>query len=359
VKTSENPCLNNDLRDLRELRGENETSNGLEKLLTPNSSPRVKLDAPVILSVTGSVNSFTVNWSAVAGAYSYTVAYSQDPTFATGAQTGIVNAPLTSYTVPGREADTLYYVRVKSYPNLPGPDTGSDYSGVQAVRTLLQMPGTAPEGDDSNVTLLQNWLNNQKNEFANIAALVPELDETDLNSTQRRRLNGSGSSRWGFINKTVDLSLEFPQFWPRVRDSEVLNERVLEIEVLRNLLVWLRYVNRVIGDLLLLAGNDAMFRASLYYGLAREGARKRNGEAVQVYNMLRPFWTNRRKKSGEPTQKKVISKAKGLQNGTLDGSLLIDRESDTVTKGDMLVVDGTYPAKPHVEVKETLSETVE
>jgi hypothetical protein len=350
VKSSENPCLNNDLRDLRGLRGENKT-------LAPRPStldPRVKLNAPTILSVLGTADSFTLTWSAVPSAYSYTVQYSQDATFSTGAQTGIVNAPLTSYTVGGRKSNKTYYVRVKSYPNLPGNDTASDYSGVQAVRTLLQMPGTAPEGDDSTASQLQNWLDNLESEFGDMTSLVPELGNTWLNTMDRRRLLGSGIKRYGLIEKVVEVSGQFPQFWPPAGEGKSeLDEFVSRIDVLRNLLVWLRMATRVVGDLLLIAGNDAFRVSGVYYGTVRENARRRNPDAVQLYQMLRQFWKRPRRNSGSPTQRQLLSHARDVVKGKRDGEFFAKNESDTVTKGRRIAVDKTYPKKRGVNVKET------
>jgi hypothetical protein len=359
VKTSENPCSNNDLRDLRGLRGERECR-GETETLVPHPSPldpRVKLGVPMILSVTGMVNSFTLTWGAVANAYSYTVQYSQDPTFATGAQTGIANAPSTSYTVPGREPDTLYYVRVKSYPNLPGDDTASDYSGTQSVRTLLLMPGTTPGGNDNNASQLQNWFANLESELENMQTLVPDLGRVELDTTGRKRLNGSGSSRWGFIEKVLDLSLDFPQFWPGITDSDALGERVEEIEVLRNLLVWFRKATRMVGDLLLLVGDDAFRIAGGYYAASRDGARRRNPDAVQVFNMLRTFWKFQRRITGQ-TKKKALSHAKEVADGKRDGSVTFFNEKDQIIEGDRGFVDDSYPKGrgPRSEERETLEE---
>jgi hypothetical protein len=58
--------------------------------------------------------------------------------------------------VPDREPETTYYVRVKSYPTLPGNDTASNYSAAQAIRTLAA--DGLPGGGDNVVSSLQNWL---------------------------------------------------------------------------------------------------------------------------------------------------------------------------------------------------------
>jgi uncharacterized membrane protein len=285
------------------------------------------------------------------------VQYSQDPTFASGAQTGIVNAPGTTYTVPGREADTLYYVRVKSYPNLPGDDTASDYSGIQAIRTLSQMPGTAPDGDDSVAGQLQNWLDSLESELGNMTSLVPELDLAGMNATDRRRLRGSGASRWGYIGKVSDVAVQFPQFWPNATDAADLDERIREIEVLRNLLLWFRMATRLIGDVMLIVGDDALRLCGEYYGMVRERARRKDREAVQVWQMLRAFWRHQRRVSAQ-TKRKALSHAKEVADGKRNGGVSFYHEEDQMIEGDSGFVDDSYPAKPRAVAKETVTEEV-
>jgi hypothetical protein len=50
---------------------------------------------------------------------------------------------------------------------------------------------------------------------------------------------------------------------------EEMSEYVREIDVLRNLLIWSQFCSRVVGDLLLIAGNDAFRLAGSYYTTAR------------------------------------------------------------------------------------------
>jgi hypothetical protein len=306
------------------------------------TSPRVQLDAPTILSVLGTANSFTVTWSAVPEAYSYTVQYSKDPMFATGAQTGIVNAPLTSYTVAGREPDTIYYVRVKSYPNLPGDDTASDYSTAQSVRTLSLGSGGSTNVDV--VKQLQGWLNNQQAMNAVIMHDIPQLAGATLSTLERRRLMGSGVKRYGYIDKVSDTASAYSQFWPAdVVELDVLKEKLREIEVLRNLAVLFRWLTRVCEDRFLIVSDEAFQLANAYYGSVRIAARRKAPEAEQVFQLLRSFWNRPRKSSGDPTQKKVVSKVKALQNGTLQGEMLVKNVNDTIIEGDKLVLDYTYP----------------
>jgi hypothetical protein len=319
----------------------------------------------VITGVAATANSFTVNWSTVPAAYSYTVQYSQDPTFATNSQTGIVNAPLKSYTVTGREADTQYYVRVKSYPNLPGDDTASDYSASQSIRTLSSSTTTIPPGDGNVVNSFHTWLLMLQSMTQSFYGELPQLENTVLTPRERRRLLGSGVRRYGFIDKVSDTALVYSQFCPAyVFDSEALKGMMREIEVFRNILIWLRYMDRVVTDLLLLKGNEAFRMANAYYTSVRAAARNNVPEAMQVFQMLESYWNLRRRNPNgngnlEPTQKKAISNAKAIQRGKKRGMVVFKNEGDTVIKGKKTTTVETEPNTPKVVLKETVTEKVE
>jgi len=225
-----------------------------------------------------------------------------------------------------------------------------------------------PNGNNT-ATFLQTWLEEQHVMFENFAELLPQLETTELNTADRRRLNGSGVRRYGFIEKTADIAGEFPQIWPGlVNDNGKLKELVGEIEVLRNLFVWFRYLSRVVQDLLLIAGDDAFRLSGAYYTAARDGARRKNPEAQQVYDMLRSFWRKPRRTSTEqtgnvagrsptgnvvgrsPTERELRRDFNALMRGSKDGQITIRNESDGIIKGEKVVIDNVMP-KPRGGVK--------
>jgi hypothetical protein len=205
--------------------------------------------------------------------------------------------------------------------------------------------------DDGIADDLQNWLNTLQAGFQNVAALVPQLETTGLDATERRRLLGSGVRRYGFIDKVSDTAEVYPQFWPAFGASrEELKTMLRDIEVLRNLLVWFRYASRVVQDLLLIEGNEAFRAAGAYYTTARDGARRKNPEAAQVYDMLKLFWHRPRRTSDEPTIPELERDVRALLRGSKDGQVTVSNESDRVIKGKKVVIDNTQ-RKPRGGVK--------
>ena len=332
--------------------------------------PRANLPAPVLGDVVANgPNSITIHWGSVANASAYIVSVADNSAF-DEANLFSAGPAATSWTVNGLEPNTTYYVRVRA--NGSGDYGNSAYSASKSITTTGvggggggETPGGGGGGGNGNgsgdtdfvVDELQSWLEQEKALFENIAALIPQLNKTSLDGPERRRLLGSGVRRYGFIEKVFEVSSDYPQFWPGFGDGrEEMSGYVQEIDVLRNLLIWFRFATRLVQDLLLITGNDAFRIAGAYYVLARDGARRGNPEAVQVYNMLRLFWKRRRRAMAEPTEKEMLRDFKGLMHGTKDGDITLANESDRLVRGKKAILDNTFPAKQRASAKFTEEE---
>ncbi|MCL2118668.1 MAG: fibronectin type III domain-containing protein [Planctomycetaceae bacterium] len=315
----------------------------------PKAGP--PLTTPVIENMTAIGSSFMrVSWSPVTNASGYLLRYSTDETFTTNVDAVTTDVSVTEATLNGLQANTTYYVSVKAIGS--GIYLDSPFSTVQPATT-----GSAT--DDDIVTHLQSWLDEQQTAFENASTLLPQLDTTVLTTAERRRLNGSGVRRYGFIDKVSDVAEQYPQFWPAavsgsggtVDFQDKLKERLREIEVLRNLLVWSNFVSRVTGDLLLLAGDDAFRMANTYYATVRTAARSNLPEARQVFQMIDLFWRRPRRTAEEPTIPEVERDMRALLRGTKDGEIVVRNESDRVVKGERVLIDNTMKAIPRGGVK--------
>ena len=314
----------------------------------PSESPLpdpIPLHAPPIMPPTAGSNCIHLEWGKVNNASGYIIQVSNNSTF-TAPVTHNINATATSWSISGLQPETTYYLRILTIGT--GLYANSGFSSVPPVTTLAEGEGGT---NPSVVGDLQNWMNNLQTEFQNVAALVPQLDNTNLNAAARKRLLGSGVRRYGFIEKVFEVSGDFPQFWPPFgAGRNELDEYIQEIDVLRNLLVWFRYAARVVQDMLLIAGDEAFRTAGTYYTLARDGARRRNPEAQQVFEMLRLFWKRPRRITEEPTIPELHRDINGLLHGTKEGTITISNESDQVIKGERVIIDNVVP-KPRGGVK--------
>jgi hypothetical protein len=313
----------------------------------------------VLDSVTVSgARSINVTWKPVVNASGYRVQYSPDPEFQMNVSTVTTGVAANAVTLRGLRENTIYNVRVQA----TGSSTGGVGSGA-FIDSMFSPEMTATTGigtDNEIATHLQTWLDDQQALLQNASQLVPELGDTVLSPSDRRRLLGSGVRRYGFIDKVSDTSVAYPQFWPDYTDNgdEQLKTIIREIEVLRNLLVFYESGARTIQDLLLIRGDAALRLANTYYVTVREASRRQVPDAAAVFQLLRLFWKRPRNASEEPTQRQTMRNIKGLLNGTREGEMFIGNESDNVTKGKRTIVDKTRK-KPRGEVKVVEHEEVE
>ena len=340
-KLSELHALNSELRSCA---GGNGTLNSELNPEARSPKPEVRsplpdpiaLPAPPIMPPTVGSNCIHLTWGKVNNASGYILEVSNSSTFS-NPMTFAINAAATSWNISGLQADTTYYLRIMSIG--VGLYANSGFSPVPPVTTPAD--GAAGTGNDT-VANLQTMLAEMQTVFQNATALVPQLETTELNTADRRRLLGSGVRRYGFIEKVFEVSGEFPQFWPPFGASrDEMNQYLREIDVLRNTLVWFRFAARVVQDLLLIAGNEGFRVANAYYALTREGARRRDPEAAQVFHMLQLFWKPRRRTTEEPTIPEVLRDVRGLMRGSKDGQITISNESDQVVKGERVIIDNT------------------
>ena len=98
----------------------------------PVSNNTVKLIPPTLGNVTATgSDTISVTWNAVAHASGYEVQYATNSTFTEGVET--VNSMTTATTITDLDADTIYWVRVKTIG--AGVYSNSDYSMVKSAMT--------------------------------------------------------------------------------------------------------------------------------------------------------------------------------------------------------------------------------
>jgi hypothetical protein len=177
------------------------------------------------------------------------------------------------------------------------------------------------------------------------------LDAITMTSAQRRRLQGAGVRRYGFIEKTADISEINQQFFPGFFTHSDLHSMNLQIEKLRNLMSLTQQILRILTDHYLLTSDEAYRLSRLYYVSVRDAARNGVAGALPLFNILRPLFRRSSGGGEEPTEPEIERDVRALLHGHKDGRIVIENERPHLVGGKHVVVDETQ--KPKGAFKET------
>ena len=349
--------------------------------LAPTASSdelRAQLPQPEItfMQATGP-HTILVKWNAVPNAASYSFKYSTDPNVMIDVEAKYPHATDTQVTLDALLPNTTYYAHIKA--NAGAGNTESAYSITKAATTPVAGSGGGGDGCccggnggggcnggnggggdggggcngggggtdvGENAANLQCWLNTMEASFKHVACCIPQLGSIVLTPVERRRLMASGVKRYGFVDQLSDTSAEFPQFWPASSlgtdgMQSRLKNLLRELEVLRNLIIWLRRMLRAAGDLRLTVGNEAFRLANSYYNGARAAARSRVPEAQQVFELLKQFWKQRNRVTDNPTEGEAVRDFNAVAHGKKEGYVAAEYTRDRAAKGKKVLVDET------------------
>jgi len=179
----------------------------------------------------------------------------------------------------------------------------------------------------------------------NLATMKNDFDNETLTPAERRRLQGSGVRRYGFIDKVSDTSAKFPEFLPPYVNQEIFKEKLREIEYLRNISLAIEQMLRISNDMLLEASDEAFQMALGYYNTVHEAARRRQAGAQEIFDMLRPFFAKARRTAAEPTDKEIERDVRALLHDRKDGEIVIKNERPRTMSGKRTVIDETHQEK--------------
>ena len=145
----------------------------------------------------------------------------------------------------------------------------------------------------------------------------------DLSNMDRRRLLGSGTRRYEFIEKTSDLASVNPKYFPLGFDADVLKIQIRDIEFFRNFIQKLRSLERIMSDAFLTRSDEAYHQSLSFYKYVRVLTHAGNPEASAIYLKLEPFFSRPRREGDEPSDQEIERDVNDLLQGKKEGEILI------------------------------------
>ena len=180
-----------------------------------------------------------------------------------------------------------------------------------------------------------------------LQALIP-----NLTPAARKRMSGAGTRRYGFIDRTMDYAMEFPQFVPSAFDIAALRKAKVHIEVLRDIQILSEQINKLISDGLLVNGNAAYDQALIYYNSVRELSKRNVPGAKELYEHLNSIFKRKRSADKPETEMEQERDAIKLIHGKADGEMVIRNERPHMTGGVHEVIDDTHKSATHFKATE-------
>jgi hypothetical protein len=175
----------------------------------------------------------------------------------------------------------------------------------------------------------------------------------NLRALDRKRHNGVGIHRLGFIEAAFRLSTKFPQYFPHwlntekfQRDLDLFNAVCSLVDVCRSLEEKAWNINVEAADMVY---TDALE----YYSPVKDAAERRIDSAETIYNELFEFFRHGPMESedGAPTQKQAKKDFNAVMKGKKEGKVGAENIKPKVIGGKREIIDETF--KSSAAFKET------
>ena len=202
-------------------------------------------------------------------------------------------------------------------------------SGNRAERRPPNNPAMPMDYIDDMITSFTSW----RDELEDFAAHLRSLD--------RKRLNGVGIKKLGFIGRALQLAAENPEFLPHYLSLRKFQDDNNYFLALRSAFDLSRQIQEFLWNLIIEASDVLYTDALEYYAGVREAAKRRVDPAETLHTDLSAFFKRRPGIREEPTEKQMKRDFEALYKGRKNGKLLIENEMPETTAGKRTIVDET------------------
>ena len=216
-------------------------------------------------------------------------------------------------------------------------------SGKQTRR-----PPNNPDVPETTITQLNSDLND-------IKTLLDDYSQ-HLRALDRKRLNGVGIKKLGFIERAYEIALENGEFLPHYLTVDRFGNDLqyfVEFQALTGLCDQIR---EKLWNITLQSADIAYTDALEFYASVREASKRRVDAAETLYHDLSTFFKRKPSAQNEETDKKAKRDFNSLLHGRHDGKLVIESVTPKLTRGKRKIIDETF--KDTAQFKDTDEGTI-
>jgi hypothetical protein len=214
------------------------------------------------------------------------------------------------------------------------PATRKGVSHTPTKKTATRRPPSNPDVPQAVILHLNEMLNQLKNALDEYSQHLRALD--------RRRLNGVGVRKLGFVERAYELTLENAEFLPHYLTIERFGEDIQYFIDFRSLVDLTSQIREKLWNIVMQSADIAYTDALEFYASVREAAKRRVDAAETINAALSVFFKHHRQETEEPTQIKAKRDFNSLIHGKHDGKLIVENVSPKLTGGKRKIIDETF-----------------
>jgi hypothetical protein len=179
---------------------------------------------------------------------------------------------------------------------------------------------------------------------ADLNSVKADLEEyaAHLRSLDRKRLNGVGIKKLGFIERAFELAAENPEFLPHYLTLEKFRSDHQLFILLRSLYDTNKQITELLWNLVITTADMDYTDALEFYASVRKAAKRRVDAAESIFREMETFFKRKKGEGGEPTEKEILRDAKAYLHNKRDGKVIIENVKPKLAGGKHKVIDEKF-----------------
>ncbi|MDR0444652.1 MAG: hypothetical protein LBH44_14740 [Treponema sp.] len=203
-------------------------------------------------------------------------------------------------------------------------------------------PPNNPDVPQATIDQINNILNDLKSILDDYAQHLRALD--------RKRLNGVGIKKLGFIERSYEYALENAEFLPHYLTIDRFGTDIQYFMEFRSLFDLTRQISEKLWNIVIQSSDIAYTDALEFYASVREASKRRVDAAETIHHDLSQFFRRQRMETEEPTEKQAKKDFNALLHGKHDGKLVIENIKPKLSGGKRKLIDETFRDKAQFKV---------
>jgi hypothetical protein len=167
-----------------------------------------------------------------------------------------------------------------------------------------------------------------------------------LRPLDRRRLNGVGIKKTGFIESVYDVSVKNQEFFPHYLTMQKFSFDNSRFSTMKTLMSLAKQVDELLWNITMESADILYTDALEYYASVRESAKRRIDAAEALFNELREYFKSRGVRpeieEDKPTNMELRRDFDAILHGRRDGEVIVRNVKPKITAGKREVVDKKF-----------------